>query len=179
MTRQAEPIVDASAFRGFFMRHHGFVRRCVRRFGLADAQADDAVQEVFMVVHRRERDFDHDSPRPFLRGVAWRVCANLSRHQRVRDGRGADVAVEAVQGDDESDRRVLERERARMVRGCLNQMEPMRSEAFQLLVVEGMPATEVASALHISTHAVYRHVRAAKAALGAAIHQHERGEGAS
>jgi len=179
MTVRAKSLEDAPDFRAFFLEHHGFVRRCTLRFGLRDEQADDAVQEVFLVAHRRLDDFDLGAPCPFLRGVAWRVCANLRRRQAVRDRRGADVPVETVEGGEESDERVLKRERARLVRACLGQMDRTRSEAFEMMVVEGMAATDVARALAISTHAVYRHVRAAKAAVGAAIKQHERGGVAS
>lgn len=179
MMGRAEPIEGAPDFRAFFLRHYGFVRRCTRRFGLRDEHADDAAQEVFLVAHRRQADFDLATPRPFLRGVAWRVCANFRRRQDVRDRRGTDVAVETVQGESASDQRVLDRERARVVRGCLGRLDPRRAEAFQLMVVEGMTAIDVAKTLGISTHAVYRHVRAAKAAVSAAIQQHERGGVAS
>ena len=139
-----------------------------------NAHADDAVQEVFLVAYRRQADFELDAPRPFLRGVAWRVCANARRRRGTRDRRGADVPVETVEGGRKSDERVLKRERARLVRACLERMDPPRVEAFELMVVEGIAAVEAAALLQISTHAVYRHVRAAKAAVAAAIERHEK-----
>ena len=132
-----------------------------------------------MVAHRRQGDFEGGAPRPFLRGVAWRVCANVRRRLNVREQRSTSVSVDAVEAPDRSDANLAKKERAHVVRRCLSEMDPARSEAFQLLVVEGLHATEVASALNTSTHAVYRHVRAAKVALSAAIAEHQEGEVAS
>lgn len=179
MTPRAQPVGEASDFRGFFVENHGFVRRCTRRFGVRDEQADDVVQEVFLVAHRKQSDFDLLAPRPFLRGVAWRVCANFRRRFGAREMRVADVPVESVEGGEGSDERVLKRERARVVRECLAGMDSARAEAFQLMVVEGLAAVEVARVLQTSTHAVYRHVRAAKSALAVVIAGHEKGAVAS
>ncbi len=180
LTGRPETVVrGVDDFQHFFLEHYGFVRRCTRRFGVPEAHADDAAQEVFMVAHRRKGDYEGGAPRPFLRGVAWRVCANVRRRLNVRDQRSTSVSVEAVEAPDRSDASVAKKERAQVVRRCLATMDPARSEAFQLLVVEGLHATEVAKILNTSTHAVYRHVRAAKLALSAAIAEHQEGEVAS
>ncbi len=168
----------ADDFRHFFIEHYGFVRRCVRRFGVPEAYADDAAQEAFMVVYRRKADFEVRAPKPFLRGVAWRVCANVRRHLNLRAQRLTSQSVDAVKARDRSDQSVMRQERAQVVRRCLAGMDPARSEAFQLMVVEGLQATQVAHMLDTSTHTVYRHVRAAKAALAVAIAEYRDGEAA-
>ncbi|MEM6289882.1 MAG: sigma-70 family RNA polymerase sigma factor [Myxococcota bacterium] len=168
--KRAEPQdPGASRFEAMFHEHYGFVHRCARRYGLNPTQADDAAQEVFMIAHRRFGEFDERRPRPFLRGVAWRVAANLRRHAKVRDRHAAPIPVESVEAGHGSDARCHANEQAALVSACLASMPALRSEVFELLVVEGMPAKEVADALELSTHAVYRHVRAAKATLAQAI----------
>ncbi len=179
MTVRPQPVGEPPDFRDFFVRNHGFVRRCTRRFGVRDQHADDVVQEIFLIAHKRQSDFDLLAPRPFLRGVAWRVCANFRRRLGLRELQVADVSVESVEGGDGSDERVVKRERARVVRECLAGMDRARAEAFQLMVVEGLSAVDVAQTLEASTHAVYRHVRAAKSALALAIAEHEKGAVAS
>lgn len=180
LTGRTDPVVrGVDDFQHFFLEHYGFVRRCTRRFGVPEAHADDAAQEVFLVAYRRQGDYESGAPRPFLRGVAWRVCANARRRLNLRDQRSSSVSVDAVEAPNRSDENVAKKERAQVVRRCLAEMEPARSEAFQLLVVDGLHATEVARVQGTSTHAVYRHVRAAKMTLSAAIAEHQEGEVAS
>ena len=177
--RPGPAVGSADDFQALFLEHYGFVRRCTRRFGVPEAHADDAAQEVFLVAHRRRDDFDRSAPRAFLRGVAWRVCANVRRRLNNREKHAASLPVDAVESPNRSDHSVSKKERAKVVRRCLADMDPARAEAFQLLVVEGLHASEVAKALDTSTHAIYRHVRAAKVALSAAIAEHQKGEVAS
>ena len=172
-------VSGADDFQQVFLKHYAFVRRCARRFGVPEAHVDDAAQEVFLVAHRRQRDFDAAAPRPFLRGVAWRVSANARRRLNLREKHATSLPVDSVEGTERSDLGVQKRDRAKVVRACLSHMDSVRAEAFQLLVVEGLHAAEVAQMLETSTHAVYRHVRAAKVALRAAIAQHQEGEVAS
>jgi len=40
-----------------YREHFRFVWRCLRRLGVLSAGMDDAVQEVFLVAHRRSADF--------------------------------------------------------------------------------------------------------------------------
>src|ERR1043166_5689758 len=50
----AEPRSAAiPAFDEVYAAHVGFVWRVLRTFGVPDAQIEDAVQDVFVVVHRR------------------------------------------------------------------------------------------------------------------------------
>ena len=44
--------------RALHERHFGFVWRNLRRLGVPDAVAEDAAQDVFLVVHRRQSSYD-------------------------------------------------------------------------------------------------------------------------
>jgi len=57
----------------------GFVRRCLERCRVPDADLDDALQEVFLVASRRLAEIDGSRKRAFLRGVAMRVAATRRR----------------------------------------------------------------------------------------------------
>src|SRR5947208_1656964 len=50
VTSQAAPYVPT--FEELYETHFAFVWRTLRRLGVADAQLDDASQEVYVVVHR-------------------------------------------------------------------------------------------------------------------------------
>ena len=63
-----------------FAVHGGFVHRAALRWGLSGSDADDLVQEVFVVAHRRREDFEPGaSVRSWLYGIGRRLA---SRHHR-------------------------------------------------------------------------------------------------
>lgn len=65
-----------------FSAHYPQVWRLLRRLGVAVAELDDAAQEVFWVVARRQLVIAKGSERAFLYGVALRVAATRHRNQR-------------------------------------------------------------------------------------------------
>ncbi|MCA9708811.1 MAG: sigma-70 family RNA polymerase sigma factor, partial [Myxococcales bacterium] len=50
------------AFRPVYREHHRFVWRCLRRLGLSPDDADDAMQDVFVVVYRRLPTYESRAP---------------------------------------------------------------------------------------------------------------------
>ena len=91
--RRGEAATPASAphavldFDAVYAEHAGFVCRVLRGMGLPDAQLDDAVQDVFLVVHRRLGEFDGQAKvRTWLFGIALRVASHHRRRaKRARD----------------------------------------------------------------------------------------------
>jgi RNA polymerase sigma-70 factor (ECF subfamily) len=70
--------------------HYTSVWRTLRRLGVSEAHADDAAQEVFIVLSRRLSDVRDGSERTFLLSCAVRVAANhrrawYARHEVVDD----------------------------------------------------------------------------------------------
>src|SRR5262249_38050380 len=67
------------AGRVVYEKYFAFVWRSVRRLGVGDSAVDDAVQEIFVVVHRRLADFEERaSIKTWLYGIVLRVV----RHHR-------------------------------------------------------------------------------------------------
>lgn len=64
--------------------HFDFIWRLLRRLGLARADADDGVQQVFMTATQKLERITPGSERTFLYGVALRVVANQRRKTRLR-----------------------------------------------------------------------------------------------
>src|ERR1041384_5180517 len=79
----AEPRSAAiPAFDEVYAAHVGFVWRVLRTFGVPDAQIEDAVQDVFVVVHRRLAEWEGRAAiTTWLFAIARRVA---STHRRRR-----------------------------------------------------------------------------------------------
>src|SRR5262245_39607962 len=77
--------VETRRFEEVYDEHIDFVWRSLRLLGVADAQLDDAIQDVFVVVHRKLDTFEgRASIRTWIFGIALRVA----RMHRVRQRRG-------------------------------------------------------------------------------------------
>jgi len=151
----------AGDFADLFLAHASFVWRVLRRLGVPDADAEDALQEVFLVVHRKLPTYeDRGSLRAWLFTIARQVA---SRHRRsaVRRKRREHIPLPAVPPTDPHEEAVR-REAAAMVRDFLEQLDEPRGLVFFLADVEGMAVTEIASSLDVNLNTVYGRLRAAR-----------------
>lgn len=64
--------------------HFDFVWQLLRRLGLSPSDADDAAQQVFMILARRLDDLEPGRERAFLYGTTRRVLSNLRRAVKRR-----------------------------------------------------------------------------------------------
>ena len=68
-----------------FQREFDYLCRTLQRLGVREADVEDLVHEVFLVLDRRWRDYDPSRPlRPYLFGIAFRVAAS-HRRRNVRE----------------------------------------------------------------------------------------------
>jgi RNA polymerase sigma-70 factor, ECF subfamily len=79
-----EELRAARELTAIYAEHGAALRRLLRRQGVADANLDDAIQDVFVVLLRRIGD--HDSERAgiaaWVRGIARRIASNRRRAER-------------------------------------------------------------------------------------------------
>ena len=76
--QSAEQVLDVSAI---FKAHHAFVWRILRHLGVGAADQDDALQEVFVVVHRRLGDYSEQAK---IRAWLYAICTRVVRDHRRR-----------------------------------------------------------------------------------------------
>lgn len=154
--------------------HHAFVWRIVRRLGVPESVVDDAVQEVFVVVHRRRDELDFSrSIRGLLYGIARRV-AKRSRDKANAAARLRVVGPTTARGDPEADAAI--REKAEVVRAALEAMDEAKRMTFVLADVEGLTMPEVAAAMEVNVNTAYARLRAARQKLGQAVARHRAAE---
>lgn len=153
-------------FKALYRAQFAFVWRLQLHFGVPEHQVEDAVQDVFVVVHRRLADWDGRSPRSWLYGIARRVASNhrrrSARHQRKIEAlpEPRDPALEG---------RIEDRELLRTIEAALAGLDPGPRTAFVLTEIEGMSAREIAELLDVSPNTIASRLRKARAHVAAAL----------
>ena len=141
-----------------FQAHGDFVQRALRRLGLSPADAEDGVQDVFLVVGRRLETYEE---RGALRSWLFVICRQIARQHRRRRKEHASLDDQpeppAVFGDPAT--AAERREAASIVQGFLDSLSEPQSLVFYLSEVEGLSAPEVAAALDVSVNTVYGRLR--------------------
>jgi len=157
--------------------HADFVWSALQRFGVRDADLEDALQEVFVVVHRRLDSYDGSSKvTTWLYGIAMRVAAAFRRKAHVRRER----AVEEVpEGDDEglSPEEAASRSQARAtLQEILDEMDLDRRAVFVMFEVEELSCEEIAALVGIPVGTVYSRLHKARKEFAAAVERKKRGQ---
>jgi RNA polymerase sigma-70 factor, ECF subfamily len=150
---------DDARLRKAFDEHYGFVWRYLRRLGLAAADADDATQQVFVVLSRKLDRVELGKERAYLCGVAVRVCSELRRaKQRRREVTGHEVQepTDASPGPDG----MADKERARaLLDEALDQMDDKLRAVFVLFELEEQPTAAIGDMLELPTGTVASRLR--------------------
>lgn len=143
-----------------------FVWRNLRRLGVAAADLDDAVQDVFIVVHRRLETFEQRcSIQGWLFGIALRVAKNYRRRsarQRLQVT-SDELPLACKRGTPEEAHAAVQA--AEQVQRVLDELDEDKRAVFVLVELEQMPPREIAETLGIPPNTVYSRLRLARAAF--------------
>jgi len=144
-----------------YREHHAFVWRSLHHFGLRGDEISDAIQEVFIVVHRKFDEYDGHTPiRSWLYGIARRVGSD---HRKRGQRRAARLQWGTRLDENPTKTNAFERvNAAAMVDRLLEVLDDDKREVFVLSEVEGMTAPEIAQALGVNLNTIYARLRAAR-----------------
>jgi RNA polymerase sigma-70 factor (ECF subfamily) len=162
------------SFEAVYERHFDFVWRNVRRMGVSDGAVDDAVQDVFLVVHRRLGEFEgRSSLETWLFGIVLRVVRDHRRARARRDTRLAEVQVTAEtigqpSGEGPHDD-VARRQAVALLYRLLDELDEDKRAVFVLVELEERSVPEVAAALGLNLNTAYARLRAARQQFEAAM----------
>jgi RNA polymerase sigma-70 factor, ECF subfamily len=159
-----------------------YVWKTVCRLGVPRPAVEDAVQEVFVVVHRKLASFaGRSSVRTWLFQIARRVVHDHRRTARRKAPPSAEpvpdlgaVAADESTSPDASARRS---EAARVLYELLDKLDTDKREVFILAELEQLAAPEIAQVLGINTNTVYSRLRLAREAFNAALARHRARDG--
>ena len=167
--RRALAPADLSAV---YETHFRYVWRCLRSLGVHDAQLDDALQDVFVVVQRKLADFDGGAE---LRTWLYAIALRMARKYRERSRREPASLESTRKSQPElalaatGEGAALQSERLALARAVLETLSDEQREVFVLARVEQMSAPEIASVVGIPLNTVYSRLRAARLAFEAEV----------
>jgi RNA polymerase sigma-70 factor (ECF subfamily) len=153
--------------------HYALLWRTVRRLGVPEAEVDDALQEVFLVSHRKIELVPRHQERAFLMAVAIRVAS--TRRRSLRRRRECTQGALAEQADPSpSPYDLAERKRARaLLDEILDSMELKFRTVFVLFELEGLEIQQVADLLEIPAGTVASRLRRARELFQRAASRHQ------
>lgn len=175
---QATAAGDDAAF-------EGLVRRYVRAATLLAAQflanrddAEDVMQDAFVIVHRNASTFDPNRPfPPWFFAIVRRLASNRrSRHaRRARLLRFFGWATQNAPEVPRSETVLNARLDAAVARRALEGLPLMQRSCFELVTIRGFTTEEVAEMHGISESTVRQHVFRARMALRAHLDRESQG----
>jgi RNA polymerase sigma-70 factor, ECF subfamily len=151
--------------------HADFVFRTLRALGVPARDVGDAIQEVFLAVHRTLSGFEE---RCSMKTWLFTICRSVARdrrrraHQRYEVIDGSIVSKEPDSGADLSVR-LEHRQRLAELDAILASMEEEQRLVFMLFEIESMTGNEISEALGIPLGTAYSRLRLARAAFRAAV----------
>lgn len=166
---------DLPAVAEIYAEFGTFVWRNLRRLGIPETHIEDAVQDVFLVIHRRLPEFEgRSSLRTWIFGIVMRVAAREREHLRSHAQRFAPVPGDALEtlvpatGKDPFDRLVQQRA-ADLIELVLGELEEDKRNMLVMVELEEIPVVEVAEVLEINVNSAYTRLRLARRELEARL----------
>ena len=152
------------ALEDVYRDHFDFVFRQASRLGGPGIDAEDAAQEVFMVVARKLDTFDSTSLiTTWLYGITLNVVRSLRRRARIRrlfelgqtEERKSDLPVRSVDRAEVLDAH-------RIAYAILDKLAPKKREAFILAEFEGLSCEEIAQLSGSKTETIWSRLHYAR-----------------
>jgi RNA polymerase sigma-70 factor, ECF subfamily len=161
-----------------------YVWKTVCRLGVHGPAVEDAVQEVFVVVHRKLASFEgRSSMHTWLFQIARRVAHDHRRTVRRKEhppGPNEPVLDAGTIAADESaspDASARRSEAARVLYELLDKLDADKREVFVLAELEQLAAPKIAQVLRINVNTVYSRLRLAREAFNLALARYHARDG--
>jgi len=163
----APSLTAQTPFRDLYDANVAFVWRALRRLGVSEGDTPDAVQEVFLVAHRRQADFEgRSNATTWLFGIAFRVASDRRKRADNRRQVLDDQAIDAAADDNADGRNLDDRLHAQSVLERVLATLPLEQRAvFVLFELEEHTSSEIAEAMGSPLGTVHSRLRLAREAF--------------
>jgi RNA polymerase sigma-70 factor, ECF subfamily len=147
-------------------QHADFAWRALRRMGVPSDDLADAMQDVFLTVHRTLAGFrGHSSVATWL----FTICRSIARDRRMRAHRRyevqADDSPDTIDLRADPEARAEHGQRLHALESILAGMEANLRNVFVLFEIEDMTGDEISEALGIPSRTVYSRLGLAREAF--------------
>ena len=157
-----------------FRDYFDFVWGGLRRMGVPEASLDDAVQDVFLVVHRRQQDFEgRSSLKTWLYGIVLRVAHDWRRKIR-RGGESQSLPETMEDGRPGPQDSAARSEALRLLERLLGELDEEKRDVLVLADMEQLSAKEIAQIVGSNVNTVYSRLRAARQQFNEAVARNRR-----
>jgi RNA polymerase sigma-70 factor (ECF subfamily) len=150
---------DAASFETLFRRHQQYIANLCLSLLRSRAEAEDAVQEIFIKVYKGLHSFE---PRVTFRGWLYRIavnhCRDLLDQRKSRAENNDEAALEALMTAPSQEKVLVA---SMTIEAALAKLKPEYRMAFVLQAVEGYSIAEVAELLDIGFEAAASRLRRA------------------
>lgn len=179
--REAPPAPrNDTHFTALYHRHWRFVVTALRYLGVPASTAEDAAQEVFLVLLSRLSELDPSTLRGWLRSVAVRVSSNQRRTLRRRakwlgaHGVEPDTLADAAAQTPECS--LERRELGLRLTKVMERLSREKREVLLLALLEQHTASEIARTMQIPLNTVSSRLRAARLECSRALGKRSRAD---
>jgi len=160
-------VIAVPSFDEVYTAHVAFVWRILRTFGVPPDQIEDAVQDVFVVVHRRLPEFEGRAAiTTWLFAIARRVAGS---HRRRAGNAKTEALSDELVGKADTFADAARAEAAATVVSILQGMDEDKRVVFALVELEQLSVPEVAKLLDVNLNTTYSRLRLARVAFEQAV----------
>jgi len=169
-------IASVPSFPRIYELYFNFVWSCTRRLGVSEAEIDDVVQEIFIIIHARIHTLERPgSLRSWIYGIVRRTVSTYHRAKRAKLATTLTLSAEPDMQypQQPSPQQLAEQsDQVRLLWSLLEKLDAPKREVFVLAELDEMTAPEVASAIEVPLNTVYSRLRAARQELEEALARH-------
>lgn len=142
--------------------HADFVWLSLQRLGVREADLEDMLQEVFVVVHRNLASYDGSSKvTTWLFGIAIKVAAAYRRKAHRRREELVDAVPETNEATSPEDM-ALARQQRRELESVLDELDVEKRAVFVMFEIDEMTCEEIAEVAGVPVGTVYSRLHAAR-----------------
>ena len=151
-------------FAAVYEDHHGFVWQTLRCLGVVDSALEDAVQDVFIVVHRRLPEFEG---RASIKTWLFEIVRRVASRYRTKASRDAARHFELpeLRSDLDLDEAVERALAGEMLRAFVDRLDEDKLPVFMLAEFGQLRGREISEALGININTVFARLRSAREQL--------------
>ncbi len=160
--------VSALSFEALYEQWFSDVSRWVRALGAGDADRDDLVQDIFLVVHRRLSDFDGHNVAGWLYQIARRKVRDHRRLLWVKHlfGNTSSPLTDATLATTSGPLDALEtKQKQALLQTLLEKLNEDQRAAFVLFEIEGNSGEDIAALQGVPINTVWARIHKARKKL--------------